>query len=126
MTPAEMIEKYLKLRRKVETIKERHEAELLPYKEIMGQIEGKLMEHLNEAGLESARCETGTAFSQTVTSVKVENWDQALGWVRQHEAWDLLEARIAKNAALSTIEEIEAPIPGVRVSQARVLRVRSA
>ena len=126
MTPAELIEKYLQLRRKLEKIKERHEEEIRPYKEVMQKIEGKLLEHLNETGLDSTKCAAGTAFGQTVTSVTVENWDQVLGWLREHEAWDLLEARVAKNATLSAVEENQAPVPGVKISQARVLRVRSA
>lgn len=125
MTPAQMIEKYILLRRKVEAIKENHEAELKPFKEVMNQIETLLLSHLNETGLDSLKGQDGTAFKQTVSSVSVENWTTALDFIKNHEAWDLLEARIAKNAALTWMEDREQPIPGVKVSQAQVLRVRA-
>ena len=126
MTPGEMIDKYLKLRRKVDKLKKAHEEELQPYKEVMGQIEGMLMDHLNQAKLDSVKADAGTAYSQTFTHVTVENWSQTLDWIKENEQWDLLEARVAKNATLAATEEYEAPVPGVKISQARVLRVRSA
>lgn len=126
MTPAEMIEKYLRLRNKVTELKQKHELELQPYKEVMERIEANLLDHLGQTNLDSVKSEAGTAFKQTVTSVTVKDWPATLDYVRENEAWDLLEARVAKNAALTVIEETDAPIPGVRIAQTQVLRVRTA
>lgn len=126
MKPSQLIENYIKLRNKMNEIKAKHEAELEPFASTMRQIEAELLTHLNENELDNIKAEAGTAYKQVMTSCSVEDWGQALGYVRKHDAWDLLEARIAKRAALTTIEETGEPIPGLKISQAIVLRVRSA
>lgn len=126
LTPAKLIESYLALRSAVKDIKERHEKELGQYQTVMAQIENELLHHLDNAGLESFKGEKGTAYKQLSTSVTVSDWEQALKYVRDNQRWELLEARIAKNAALTTIEETGKPVPGIKISQVVVLRVRTA
>lgn len=125
MTPGELIKNYLQLRRKVEEIKERHKDELSPFTNVMEMIEAKLLDHLNTTGADNLKAPAGTAYKSTSTSVTVSDWAQTLAFIRKHDLWDLLEARVAKTAALETIEERKAPIPGVKIDQAIVLRVRA-
>lgn len=125
MTPAQMIEKYLQLRQKLRNIEAAHKSELAPYLEMKEQLELAMLDHLNQNGLESTRCEVGTAFKSTVTSVVVRDWPRTLDFIRDNQMWDLLEGRVAKSAAVEIVEEMEQPIPGVEISQATVLRVRS-
>jgi hypothetical protein len=120
-----MIEKYLELRRAVDTIKEKHKVELAPYVEVMTQLENELLSHLNQAGVDSTKSSKGTAYKSTATSVTVADWPKTLAYIREHELWDLLEARVAKSAAVEIIEETKRAIPGVQISQAVVLRVRA-
>jgi len=124
-TPAWLIEEYIKLRNKVNEIKAKHAEQLEPYGTVMKAIEGQLLDHLGKNELDSVKGESGTAYKQTVTSVTVDNWDQALGWIQKHNAWDLLERRVSSLVARALIEESQKPIPGVKISQALVLRVRS-
>jgi hypothetical protein len=125
MTPHDMIEKYIQLRNKVAKIKEEHTEQLKPYADVMMQIEGELLRHLGENQLDSIKSEDGTAYKQVVTSVTVDNWALALTYIKDNELWDLLEARVAKNATLTVMEETKKPVPGVKISQAQVLRVRA-
>jgi hypothetical protein len=125
-TPAWLIEEYLKLRNKVNEIKQKHAEQLEPYATVMQAIEGQLLDHLSKNELGSVKSDSGTAYKQTVTSVTVDNWDQALSWIQEHNAWDLLERRVSKQVATTIIEESQKPIPGVKISQALVLRVRSS
>jgi hypothetical protein len=126
MTPAQMIEKYILLRNKSAEIKGRHVKELTPYIDAMLRLENELLRHLNDTKLDSINGPKGTAFKQSATTVSVEDWTKALDYIRDSRQWDLLEARVAKNAALSVIEETKKPIPGVKISQAVVLRVRAS
>ena len=125
MTPDQLIEKYIKLRNRVAEIKDRHTEELRPFTAVMQQIESTLLRHLAETDLNAVKGDAGTAYRQVATSVTVADWDRALAYVREHEAWDLLEARVSKTAALTMIEESQQPIPGVKISQVLVLRVRA-
>ena len=121
-----MIESYLKLRRKMGEIEDRHKDELRPFQELKEQLETELLRYLNTSGLDSTKCEAGTAYRATSTSVSVKDWTKTLAFIQEHELWDLLEARVGKTAAVELTDERKAPIPGVEISQATVLRVRAA
>jgi hypothetical protein len=125
-TPAWLIEEYIKLRNKVNEIKAKHADQLEPFATVMQTIESQLLDHLQKNELSSVKGETGTAYKQTVTSVTVSDWDQALGWIRENNSWDLLERRVSSLVARAMIEESQKPIPGVKISQALVLRVRTS
>jgi hypothetical protein len=126
MTPAEMTRRYLQLRDKIKSIEARHQEELTPYRDLRFRLETALLDHLNRSGLDSLKSEHGTAFKSTVTSVTVKDWPVTLDYIKRHQLWDLLEARVAKGAAVEVMTESEKPIPGVEISSATVLRVRSA
>ncbi len=125
-TPAWLIEEYIKLRNKVNEIKIKHAEQLEPFAAVMQTIESQLLDHLSKNELSSVKGETGTAYKQTITSVTVSDWDQTLGWIREHDAWDLLERRVSKQVATTMIEESQKPIPGVKISQALIVRVRAS
>jgi len=125
-TPAWLIEEYIKLRNKVNEIKAKHAEQLEPYATVMQAIEGQLLDHLQRNELGSVKGDTGTAYKQTITSVTVSDWDQVLRYIQENQCWDLLERRVSKQVATTTVEESQKPIPGVKISQALVLRVRTA
>ena len=126
MTPAEMIDKYIKLRNKIEQIRDAHKKQLAPFAEVQAQLETRLLDHLNRHDLQSVAGADGTAFKSTQTSVTVQDWALTLEHIKSNELWDLLEARVAKTAAVQAIEEAGEPIPGVKVTQAVVVRVRAS
>jgi len=126
MTPAEMTKRYLQLRERIKQIEDKHKAELAPYLDMKFQLETALLDHLNQNGLDSTKCSDGTAFKSTVTSVTVRDWPATLGYIRKHNLWDLLEARVSKSAAVEIITDTKTPIPGVEITQATVLRVRTS
>lgn len=125
MTAAQMIEKYLALRDKVTAIKKQHTEQLAPYNVAMAKLEALLLDHLNQQGADNIKVrDVGTAYKVTNTSATVAEWPLVLDYVRQHEAWDLLQRAVSKTAVLAAIEETQAPVPGVKVSQETVLNVR--
>lgn len=124
MAPGKAIELYIKLRERVDAIKKAQAAQLAPFSEAMAKLEANLLSHLNDTKTDSAKCEAGTAFKSTVTSVGVKEWAATLAYIKEHELWDLLEARVSKTAAQERIEEAGEAIPGVSITQAVVLRVR--
>lgn len=126
MTPDEMIKKYILLRRKIEKIEADHKKVLEPYVNVRSMLETALLAHLNETNLQSVNSEAGTAYKSVATSVTVRDWPKTLEYIRANELWDLLEARVAKTAAVEVVEETKKPIPGVTFAQAVVLRVRAS
>ena len=126
MTVDDMIDKYLRLREKTKKIKEEHTKQLAPYANALNTLEAWLLEALNEAKLKSMSSPHGTAYKTTRTSAKVTDWPAVLTFIRQNEAWDLLEARVSKLAAETIIEETQHPIPGVETSSEVCCNVRRA
>lgn len=119
-----MVEKFIALRDKVAEIKKRHADELNPYALVMGSLEGWMLDALNTHGMSSMRANAGTFFTTTRTSAKVTSWATVLDYIREKEAWELLEARVNKTAAEAIINETGAAIPGVTTSTEIVLNVR--
>jgi hypothetical protein len=124
MTPDAMIEKYVKLRDLKKAKEDQHKEELRPIIELMDRLEGHMLEALNGANLSSMRSPHGTAFKSIRTSAKVIDWLATLAFVKAHNAWDLLEARVSKTAAFGIIEETKQPIPGVETSSEVCVNVR--
>lgn len=125
MTPAVMIEKYIKLRNKLDQIKGEHKKQLEPFLAIQSQLENVLLDYLNQNNLQSVNGEAGTAYKSVMTSVTVKDWPRTLEYIQTNQLWDLLEARVSKTAALEVIDETKKPVPGVQVAQAVVVRVRA-
>ena len=115
---------YIKLRDKTDEVKKRHKEELRPYGELMSRLEATMLDHLNNIGGESLRTEHGTVFKNTRNSVKVADWNVTLPWLVENERWDMLEARVGKEAATVYMEETGEPVPGVEYNSEVTVQVR--
>jgi hypothetical protein len=125
-TPDIMVEKFLALRAKTAELRKRQAAEMAPYNLIMGKIEGWLLNELHTNRVNSMRANAGTFFTSKRTSATVVSWAQALDFVRDNEAWELLEARVSSTAAQAIMQERGEAIPGVKISTEETLSVRAA
>lgn len=119
-----MTQRYLALRRRKEQLVEVHKKALHPFNEMLATLANLILNELQAAGVNSMSSPEGTVYQSTETSVTVKDWAATLSFIQVHQAWDLLEARVSKTAAMSMMDEISAPIPGVSMSQETVLRVR--
>jgi hypothetical protein len=126
MTVDTMIEKYVQLRDRKKLKEDEHKAELAPFNEALSRLEGYMLEALNQAGLDSMKSPHGTAYKSTRTSAKVIDWVTTLNYIKENNAWDLLEARVSKLAAQEIIKETKLPIPGVETSSELCVNVRRA
>jgi hypothetical protein len=124
MTPGEMIQRYLQLRQFIQGKEADHKEIMAPLLELRAQLEGALLTYLNDNQIDSTRSDLGTAFKQTASSVTVRDWQTTLSYIRDHQLWDMLEARVSKSAVLDMLDEKKELLPGVDVSQVSVLRVR--
>lgn len=126
MSPATMVDKFIALRDKKAELAKKHAEELAPYNLALGTLEAWMLNTLNETGLKAMRAGAGTFYTTTRTSAKVETWGDVLAYIRENEAWELLEARVSKTAVEAIMEDTQTNIPGVTVSRELVLNVRRA
>lgn len=126
LTADKLVELYVALRDKRDGVAKRHKAELAPFAQTMATIENQLLDMLNTQHQTSAAVPAGTYYKATRTSVTVGDWAETLAYIREHDAWELLEARVNKTHATSIMDETGAVIPGVNISRETTVQIRRA
>lgn len=114
-----LISFYIQLRDKKKEIQQSHKAELEPIDAGLMKLEAKMQERLAELGVEKAGGEAGTVFTKVNTSYTVEDWDSVVEYVKENDAFDLLERRVSKSAA-----QERGDVPGLRTTQVKAIQVR--
>ncbi len=115
---------YIKLRDLKKQVKERHSEELRPINERMSAIENAMLEMLNKVGTESARTKAGTVYRSQRTSVKVQDWDEALRYVLDNGYHHMLVRRLSPEGVKDLLENTGELIPGVSLSTDLTVGVR--
>jgi hypothetical protein len=119
----DLVEKYVQLRDKKAEIDKSHREKVAKFNAAMGKIEAFLGEYFNDIGVESIRTSSGTAFRSTETTVKVDDRDAFLAFVRDSDAWAFLESRANKSAVDEYLKANEELPPGVSVTRRSVIRI---
>ena len=127
MNVDQVIQAYIHIRGKKEELADLQKKQMAPVNEQLQKLEAWLLNKLNTDGLQSLKSDAGTAFQQTNTSVTCSDWAATLAWIKEHNAWEFLEARVSKSVVQEFMENNggEAP-PGVKVTPEVVVRVRKA
>ena len=120
----DVIKGFVSLRDKKAALKKKHAEELAPYTENMMKIEGWLMKDLQSRKVQSQKTAEGTAFIQKFTKATVRDRDAFLQHVKENDAWDLIENRVAKSVVEDHLENTGEVIPGVHYEKTLVVRVR--
>jgi len=127
-----MIDKYRRLRAKKEEIAEEQKKVMAQYNAALEYLEGMLLSVMNNMGVDKLSTSDhddkfgGTVYKTTTTHTSVLSWSACLSFIKDHEAWELLENRVNKSAVLSILEETGELVPGVRIVQRVNVNVRKA
>lgn len=76
-------------------------------------IENWFLGYFDRTGQESAKCKTGTAYTKTVSSTKVDDREVFFPWVNETSSFDMLEARCSKLAVEAYLDSHGELPPGV-------------
>ena len=109
----DVIRTYMKLRDQKAAIEGKVKTDLTTIKGKMDKLEAYLKTQMDAQGLTSFKSDFGTAFLTTTDYANVEDWDKTLTFIRDNEAFDMLEKRVSKIAVRGYIEENKAVPPGV-------------
>lgn len=119
-----MIEKYIQLRDAKDKLAAKYKTDAAKITEVMTRIEGFILESFTAQGVESARCNAGTAYKSVRTSATVADWDATLNFIRENEAWNLLDHRVGKKA-VEEYKEANGDIPpGLNWREEIIINVR--
>lgn len=126
MTVDEVIKAYLALRGQKENLVEKHKAELAPIQENIYKCQAWIQQQLQVQGLQNFKGQSGIAFLQTDTTVKAEDWDATLAWIRDNDAWAFLERRVSKTVVQEYITAHGDIPPGLSVKQEVTAHIRKS
>ena len=99
-----VIETYLKLRAKKEAIESEAKEKVVEIKANLIKLEAYLKEKMDAEGETSKKPPFGTAFITTTDFAQVGDWDATLSFIKENEAWDMLEKRVSKTAVRGYID----------------------
>jgi len=119
-----VIKKYMKLRSEKEAAEAEIKERVDSIKAAMAKLEAWLKAKLDADGLTSFKTEYGTAFLTTNDFANVEDWDAVLRFIREEEAYDMLEKRISKAAVRGYIETNKEVPPGVKYGTKLDINIR--
>ena len=104
ITVDKVIAKYIDCRKTKDAIESEAKAKVSDIKEQMAKLEAWLKEKADQDGVDSFKTSNGTAFLTTTDFARVEDWDSTLEFIKDNEAYDLLEKRVSKTAVRGYIE----------------------
>lgn len=115
---------YMMLRRKKEAIEAKVKDEVSEIKAKMEKLEAWIKQQADTMGVTSFKTPHGTAFLTTTDYANVADWDAVLTYIRENEAYDMLEKRISKMAVRGYIEQNKAVPPGVNYGTKLEVNIR--
>jgi hypothetical protein len=117
---------YMKLRRKKEALEAETKADLDEIKVKMGKLEAWLMQKADDEGVTSFKTDSGTAFVTTTDFANVADWDAVLTFIKDNEAFDMLEKRVSKTAVRGYMDANGSVPPGITYGSKLGINIRKA
>ena len=112
-TVDQVIEAYLKYRNKKEALEAQIKEQVKELKDKMAKLEAWMKTKADAEGVTSFKTAHGTAFVTTNDYANVADWDAVLAFVKENDAYDMLEKRVSKNAVRGYIDQQKAVPSGV-------------
>jgi hypothetical protein len=119
-----VIGSYMILRRQKEKIEASVKEQVSDIKLKMEKLESWIKQQADAQGVTSFKTKHGTAFLTTTDYANVADWDAVLTYIRDNEAYDMLEKRISKIAVRGYIEENKSVPPGVNYGTKLEINIR--
>lgn len=124
LTVEQVVGTYMKLRRKKEALENQVKEDLADIKAKMTKLESWLMQKADEDGVTSFKTAAGTAFVTTTDFANVADWDAVLTFIKNNEAFDMLEKRVSKTAVRAYMDETGEVPPGITYGSKVGINVR--
>ncbi len=124
LTVEQVVGTYMKLRRKKEALENQVKEDLAEIKAKMTKLESWLMQKADEDGVTSFKTAAGTAFVTTTDFANVADWDAVLTFIKNNEAFDMLEKRVSKTAVRAHMDETGEVPPGITYGSKVGINVR--
>lgn len=120
----DVISTYMKLRIQKELIEAEVKDKVKGITDKMDKLEAWIKEQADVLGVTSFKTKHGTAFLTTTDYANVADWDAVLKFIKDEEAFDMLERRVSKTAVRGYIEATKAVPPGINYGTKLSVNIR--
>jgi hypothetical protein len=126
--PTERIDKrvlqYIACRDEIEALKEKHKQELAPLEALKQQLTNVMLGFLDSTGQKSAKTAAGTVTKEIKPTAACSDPDLFVNFVREHDAYELMDRRANATACLDYAHEHDGALPpGVKINMWPTVRV---
>jgi hypothetical protein len=116
---------YVTIRAAKAQLKQEMDAKIAELDNKLEMLEGAMLKHLNDHGMESVRTEAGTFYKQIDVKPSCGDWDSFYKWIAENNAFEALEKRVGKGFITTFMEAHDGRLPpGINVHREAVVRVR--
>jgi hypothetical protein len=106
-------------------LRQDYEAQDATLKAAQEKLESVMLDHLNKHGMDSVRTEAATFYRQEKITPSAADWNSLYNWIKEHDAWDVLERRIKSTFIKEFMDGHQGSLPpGVSVFREYVVKVR--
>jgi hypothetical protein len=102
---------YRKMQARVQELTKAYETEVEAIKAQQDQLKTAMKDQMLASGMKSVNTEAGTVVLSTSTRYSTTDWDSFKEFIKQHDAIDLLEKRIAQKNMSMFLEENPGVLP---------------
>jgi len=120
----DVIRTYMKLRDQKAAIEAEVKEKVSGIKAKLEKLEAFLKAQMDSQGLTSFKSDYGTAFLTTTDYANVADWDAVLDFIRDNEAYDMLEKRVSKIAVRGYIDQTKSVPPGINYGTKLEVNIR--
>lgn len=113
----ELIDLYIKGRDKLSALKQEYDEKKAPVEAKMDKIEKAMLVAMDQLGVDSFKTESGTVYKSILTSVPIANKEIFINYIKDHEAWHLLEMRASKSGVEDFMAANDELPPGVSITR---------
>lgn len=114
----------VKLRAQKAEIEAESKAKKKVIEDQIDKLEAYIKAESDRTGVTSFKTAHGTAFLSTSDYANVANWDAVLAFIKEHNAYDLLERRVNKQAVRGYMESLKVVPPGINYGTSIEVNVR--
>lgn len=118
------IAQYVKLRDLIKEMDDAHKNKMAAYREALEQLNGILLDHLNQVGVDTAKTGAGTVYKTEKKSAALADKEAFWTYVVATGAWDLLDYKANPVGVQAFIDEHNHLPPGVNWTKTYVVGVR--
>lgn len=123
-TPNDIIGAYVSLRGEKDRLSAEYKASVKVIDDKLKKLEVWLQMWLSKEELNSVNSESGTAYKTTVEQATVSDMNAFIEFVKENEAWHLLEKRVSKTGVREMLDADEPIPPGINWYVTTAINVR--